>query len=767
MGESPAATDSSRDRQEPGETQSGDEPAADSNGAPFARTRTAFSELSRTLVGLGRALRGDLAVASGPAAKRIRELGSGALQRLRDLDFSRARSTAAELAGRTSAVWSRVTRRRTHSSDTGVARGNQRHRRSILVRGAVALGAASLVFLVVLFSWALSGVPWDEIADGSLKPVVVLETTDGKPLVRQGPIQGPYATREDFPPHLIDAVLTSEDRRFYDHSGIDLKGILRALYRNVGAGEVVQGGSTITQQLIKILYLERDRTWKRKIQEAVIAFWLEQKLGKDEILTRYLNNIYLGEGATGVPAAARIYFDKEVRELDLGESAMLASIIRAPSQLNPVINPEGARQQAELVLDAMVKGGKATAEQATTATADFAELRPTKPAARSGSWLADWVMQEARELAGPYRGTIKVRTTMVPRLQAIAEKVVAEALDKEGAQAGASQAALVAMTPQGAVVAVVGGRDYGKSTFNRATAAMRQPGSAFKLFVYYAALKAGLTPFDQVEDAPIEIGGWSPENFGGGYSGRVSISEAFARSLNVATVALAMEIGIDKVAAAARELGIDAKLAETPSLALGSSEVSLLDLTGAYASVRAGIAPIEPWGIVSFHADGQPRAFRVGPSKQPTTDLRPHQRDLVGLLRLVVERGTGREADLEVFAAGKTGTSQNHRDAWFVGFTEPLVVGVWVGNDDETPMKKVTGGQLPARIWRDFMRAALAALDDSVPDGDHEATVASSSGEGEASASCNFRACARAYRSFRPADCTFQPYRGSRRLCEK
>ncbi len=243
--------------------------------------------------------------------------------------------------------------------------------------------------------------------------------------------------------------------------------------------------------------------------------------------------------------------------------------------------------------------------------------------------------------------------------------------------------------------------------------------------MYYAALKAGLTPGDEVDDAPIEIDGWSPENYGGGYRGRVSIAEAFARSLNAATVALAMEVGIDQVVAAARELGIDAKLAETPSLALGSSEVNLLDLTGAYASVRAGMAPVEPWGIVSFHADGQPRAFRVGPPRQPTADLRRYQPDLVGLLRLVVERGTGREADLEAFAAGKTGTSQNHRDAWFAGFTEPLVVGVWVGNDDETPMNEVTGGKLPARIWRNFMSAALAERDGDAPDRGPDATVAS------------------------------------------
>ncbi|ATU94046.1 PBP1A family penicillin-binding protein [Phyllobacterium zundukense] len=762
MEETTTASDSSPESEGPNETPPNGKPSAASDFAAFARTGRALAEL-------GRALRDDLAVASHLATKKLRAIGSAGLLRLRDIDFRAVKIRADETAARSAAVWSRVRAWRSHSADTQAA-GEKRSRwREFVLRTAATAGVASLVLVAVLFSWALSDVPWEEIADGSLKPVVLLETADGKPLVRQGPIQGPFAAREEFPRYLIDAVLTSEDRRFYEHSGIDLKGILRALFRNVRAGEVVQGGSTITQQLIKILYLEQDRTWKRKIQEAVIAFWLEKKLGKDEILTRYLNNIYLGAGATGVPAAARIYFDKEVRDLNLGESAMLAGIIRAPSQLNPISNPQGARRQASLVLDAMVKRGKTTAEQAKLATAEFAELHPTKPAARSGGWFSDWVMQEARELAGPYRGTIKIRTTMVPRLQAIAEKVVAEALNQEGAQAGASQAALVAMTPEGAVVAMVGGRDYAKSAFNRAATAMRQPGSAFKLFVYYAALKAGLKPGDWVEDAPIELNGWSPENYGGGYRGRVTIAEAFARSLNAATVALAMEIGIDQVIAAARELGIDAKLAETPSLALGSSEVNLLDLTGAYASIRAGIAPVEPWGVVSFHADGQPRAFRVGPIKQPTADLRQYQPDMVGLLRLVVEQGTGREADLGVIAAGKTGTSQNHRDAWFVGFTEALVVGVWVGNDDETPMNEVTGGKLPARIWRNFMRAAAAVHDGTARYSEPDVTVDSSSADsgGGTPVTCNFRACAGAYRSFRPADCTFQPYRGPRRLCEK
>ena len=354
---------------------------------------------------------------------------------------------------------------------------------------------------------------------------------------------------------------------------------------------------------------------------------------------------------------------------------------------------------------------------------------------------------------------------MMPQLQAIAEDVVAKAMDAEGEMLGASQAALVAMTPEGAVVAMVGGRKYGDRQFNRATAAERQPGSTFKLFVLHAALKAGKSPRDRIIDEKMDLDGWSPENFGGKYNGRVTIGEAFARSLNAATVALAQEVGIDKVAASARELGIDAKLTETPALALGASEVTLIDLTGAYASVRAGVAPVEPWGIVSFQSDQQ-RSFRVGPSRQPETSLKAIQNDLVGLLNLVVERGTGREARLNGFAAGKTGTSQKHRDAWFVGFTEPLVAGVWVGNDDGTPMRDVTGGMLPATIWRNFMTAAMAELSATPTPPEQGTASETASVEGEPVA-CNVRACSRSYRSFRHSDCTYQPYRGTRKLCEK
>ncbi|EJC80827.1 penicillin-binding protein, 1A family [Rhizobium leguminosarum bv. trifolii WSM2297] len=624
-----------------------------------------------------------------------------------------------------------------------------------------------LVFLVCLLVasvlvWALKDVPWSEIRDGTLKPVVVLETADGAPLVRQGPYQGPYAQYDQFPPDLIDAVLSIEDRRFMDHFGIDPRGIGRALLRNLKAGSVVEGGSTITQQLIKLQYLDSDRTIKRKIQEVVIAVWLEWKLGKREILTRYLNSVYLGAGATGMPAAARIYFNKDIGDLNLPESAMLAGLLRAPSQWNPIDNFEGARQRTIVVLDAMAANGKIPAPAAVEAKASFAKLHPTTPTPRSGSWFADWISPQASEIAGSSPGSTAVRTTLVPRLQQIAESVVKRSLDGEGRTVGASQAALVAMTPDGAVVAMVGGRDYKASQFNRAVTAMRQPGSTFKLFVYYAALKAGLTLSDQVLDAPIDIDGWSPENSGGNYRGWVTLAEAFARSLNAASVSLAQEVGLDNVIAAARELGIDAPLANTPSLALGTSEVNLLNLTSAYASVQLGRAPVTPWGIIDFQAAGQPKTFRVGQQAKPNVDLSPYQSDLLGLLQLVVERGTGRGADPGTFAAGKTGTSQNNRDAWFVGFTETLVVGVWVGNDDDAPMQGVTGGALPAHIWRDFMRAAMA---EPTING-VRSTEAVTDGQ-SAPLSCNITACARSYRSFRPSDCTYQPYSGGRRLCEK
>jgi hypothetical protein len=332
-------------------------------------------------------------------------------------------------------------------------------------------------------------------------------------------------------------------------------------------------------------------------------------------------------------------------------------------------------------------------------------------------------------------------------------------MDRHARASGAQQVALVAMRPDGAVVAMVGARNYEQSQFNRSVQAMRQPGSTFKLFVYFAALRNGYSINDTIEDAPLKIRSWKPKNFDERYHGTVSLGEAFARSLNVASVRLAQEVGIDQVVAAARLLGIDAPLAATPSLALGSSEVTLLDLTGAYASVLAGTAPIEPWGIATIESLGGSAPIAGGPAAKPRVSLKPYNEALIGLLKRAVEQGTGRTAQLDGFAAGKTGTTENHRDAWFVGFTKDLVAGVWVGNDNNEPMKEVTGGYLPAMIWKEFMAGAqqLPASEDSIAfASQHTAEVAQ----------CDYAACSRSYRSFRASDCTYQPYRGPRRLCQ-
>ncbi len=630
-----------------------------------------------------------------------------------------------------------------------------------------AIGFGLLIVLASLVGtlvWTLSGLPFAESLKGGPERIILLEAADGQALVRKGPFRAPDKSLEELPPHLIDAVISIEDERFYTHNGIDLPGIFRALGRNIRAGEVVEGGSTITQQLAKILYLDRGRTLTRKIREAALALWLETKLSKEEILTRYLNNVYLGAGATGIPAAAQVYFGKEASDLTLAESALLAGLIVAPSHLNPRLNPDAARARTALVLDAMVAKGKLDEVTANTAKDRPAAIIPKRLSPHSGTWFADWAYEEAAEIAGPFQGTMRVRTTLIPSLQALAERVISSALKTEGKGKDVTQAALVAMLPNGAVVAMVGGRNYQQSEFNRAVQAMRQPGSAFKLFVYYAALRNGASPIDRVEDAPLEIDGWSPENFDERFHGSVSLAEAFARSLNAATVRLALEVGLDEVIAAARDLGIDAPLQKTPSLALGSSEVSLLDLTGAYASVRAGVTPIEPWGIAAFGSEDQ-LLFKVGPSVKPRTSLEPYNGTMVGLLKLVVDRGTGRAAGIDGFAAGKTGTSQNYRDAWFVGFSELLVVGVWVGNDDGTPMDKVTGGRLPARIWKQFMTEAPTLV---VADQAASVDEVSMEAQGDrAGPECNYRACARTYRSFRTSDCSFQPYRGPRRLCDK
>ncbi len=629
----------------------------------------------------------------------------------------------------------------------------------------------AVVAIGAFMGWSLQDLNPSSVLKPSLEPVILLEAADGQKLSRRGPLRGVPVARRDIPGHLADAVVAIEDRRFYDHQGIDPQGILRAFARNMRAGAIRQGGSTITQQLARTLIREDERTFRRKIREAVLAVFMERKLSKDDILTRYLNNIYFGAGLTGVSAAARVYFDKAVRDLSLQEAALLAGLIQAPSHLNPLRNLDQARSRAALVLDAMVGSGKLDPSEAEAAKRKPAELNPGKLPSTSGSWFADWSYEEAAKIAGSFEGAttgaVRVRTTLSPELQAWAERTVSAAMTGRAGVNDATQVALVAMRPDGAVLAMVGGRDYGRSQFNRAVKAMRQPGSTFKLFVYFAALRSGRQLYETIEDGPVRIRKWAPKNFDGRYHGDVTLIDAFARSLNVATVRLAQEVGIENVVEAARALGIDARLAATPSLALGSSEVSLLDLTGAYASVRAGRAPIEPWTIASLSTLDQERSVELGPPVRPGMTLEPYRRPLVELLTAVVDHGTGRAAALDGFAAGKTGTTENHRDAWFVGFNEDLVAGVWVGNDDNTPMTEITGGNLPATIWKDFMEGASRILKGAQLAGMDAANFDTLAPAPDAGALCDYDACSSAYRSFRASDCTYQPYSGPRKQCQR
>jgi 1A family penicillin-binding protein len=662
-----------------------------------------------------------------------------------------------------------------HQTSGPIYRKRPAFRRAIsgIAKTIAVVAVLGSVTTVAAVFWALHDLPAEKPIAANNEGSFLLEAANGDTLGRVGPLKLADAKRTDFPQNLVNAVISIEDRHFYSHPGFDPQGILRALRRNISAGGIVEGGSTITQQLVKMRILGHERTLSHKLREALAAVWLDMQLSKDEILTRYLNGVYLGNGAYGMPAAARLYFDKPLSELTLPEAAMLAGLIRSPSRDNPVLNPEAAQARAAAVIDAMRDNGTIDAKTAENATARPAVAHLSRQTQRAGTWFADWAAREATAVIGS--GNMRLRTTLAPALQRLAEQAVAEVIDKQGAERHASQAALVAMRPDGAVVAMVGGRDYRASQFNRAVDAQRQPGSAFKLFVYFAALRQGLTANDTIDASAIDIKGWSPENFDDRHYGRMTLADAFAKSINTAAARLAQQVGLKQVITAARDLGLTGALPAVPSLALGTADVNLLDLTAAYAAVQVGKMPIKPWGIAGFGVEGQPRLQSMGPPIRPTQSLQPYQQPLLELLQDVLRRGTGRAAALDGFAAGKTGTSQNYRDAWFIGFNEALIVGVWVGNDDHTPMIHVTGGSLPAAIWKRFMTEAGSAMsrDTQPPAAEAPPNVAATVGQAPTEQAaealhCDYQACARTYQSFRASDCTYQPYSGAlRRLCDK
>ena len=550
---------------------------------------------------------------------------------------------------------------------------------------------ATLGLFALLIGWLTVTAPLSKSLEPIAPPQVTLLASDGTPIARQGAVVAEPVKVADLPPHVVQAFIAIEDRRFYSHWGIDPRGIARAAWTGYG------GGSTITQQLAKFTFLTPEQSLSRKAREALIAFWLEAWLTKDEILERYLSNAYFGDNQYGLRAASLHYFYRQPEKLRPEQAAMLAGLLQAPSRYAPTKHYDKAQARMELVVQSMVRDGYLTKAEADALPDPRIDVRTRDDNLPTGTYFADWALPLAREGMDASYSQSVITTTLDSRLQALASRIVARA------PLGKAQVALVAMRRNGEVVAMVGGRDYAKSPFNRVTQAKRQPGSTFKTFVYLTALEAGWDRDDTIPNTEITQGGYRPRNAAGRYSEKITLEDAFAQSSNVAAVRLLEAVGSDKVIRTARRLGITAPMAEgDPSLALGTSTMTLMELTAAYAGIAANEFPVEPHAFPR----GEQSWWDWVTTSRKSMSGSTHE-DLEAMLRAAINRGTGRAAVLPIANFGKTGTTQDYRDALFVGYAGDLVVGVWVGNDDNTPLNGVTGGSTPARIWADFMRGAL------------------------------------------------------------
>ncbi len=576
-----------------------------------------------------------------------------------------------------------------------------------LVYWCFVLGIWAAVAAGVVVAWHMMKLPpIQSLVVPKRPPTITILGLDGKTLATRGDMGGAAIPLKALPPYLPQAFVAIEDRRFYRHFGLDPIGLARAVAVNLAARGVREGGSTLTQQLAKNLFLTQERTVSRKIDEVIIALALEKEYSKSGILELYLNRVYFGSGAYGVEAAAQRYFGKSARTVTLAEAAMLAGLVKAPSRLAPTRNPKLARERADVVLNAMVDSGFVSAAMAKTARTRPAQIVKNDGPGSTG-YVGDWVMDALNDYVGRFENDVVVQTTIDPALQSAAEKALAEELAQKGERFGVSQGALVGMDPDGAVRALVGGRAYAESQFNRAVAGHRQPGSAFKPFVYLTALERGLTPDSVRDDAPIAVRGWKPENYSREYYGPVTLTTALANSLNTVSVRLTLELGAQNIATTARRLGIASKLEPNASLALGTSEVTPLELVGAYAPFANGGIGVIPHVIERVREGGGKILYARAVSGAARVVAIEHVGMMNKMLAETLLSGTARRASIPGWpAAGKTGTSQDYRDAWFVGYTGRLIAGVWLGNDDGTPTKKATGSGLPVDIWNRFMRAA-------------------------------------------------------------
>lgn len=608
------------------------------------------------------------------------------------------------------------------------------------LRAALALGAIGLATFALLWNTMfaqLPKLPADEaLWEMDREPAIEFLDASGQTIAVRGPRYGRATSLAELPPHVVNAFIAVEDKRFLAHDGVDYSAIFRAMLENIRAGHTVQGGSTITQQLVKNLVLTSDQTIRRKAQEARLAMELEERLTKDEILELYLNTTYFGASAYGIDAAALAFFDTRPRDLSIAQAAFLAAVPKAPSRFARPEASAALKQRQLYVLDQMVEAGFITASQAdAAASTDLVFAKPEDVKAREAEEAAedpdnpridvefkghvlDYAAQQVSAMLDNPPPDLIVQLTLDLDLQEAAETALKNRLDKLGESRGASEAAAILMDRTGAIRAMVGGRDYEASQFNRAVQARRQPGSAFKMFVYAAALEHGLQPRTIRYDEPIRIGDWRPRNYGGVYRGAVTLAEALAESLNTVAATVGVEIGLENVTDLARRFGITTQLQNYPSVTLGSDEVTLIDLTSAYGVLALGGKQMSPSIIQEIRNSRGEVLFSRPEIDQPRIYDEDLARQMTGMLTRVVVQGTGRAAQIEGWdVAGKTGTSQDWRDAWFVGYTSDFVAGVWVGNDDDTPMNKVTGGELPTLIWHDMMAAAVEGREPGKLDG--------------------------------------------------